>query len=145
MVIKVVVDIIVQNHRGQILLIKRKTPNTAFAGMWALPGGHVDYGEDLLAAALRELKEETGIPESHVVKVRPVAAFGEPGRDPRGHVISIAFAAWTNNLFEIEVKAGDDACDVGWFMPDDLPPLAFDHREIIKVALTQAYSRLDLK
>lgn len=109
-----------------ILLIKRK--NQPFKGMWALPGGFVEYGETVEEAILREVKEETGMDAK--IK-RLLGVYSRPDRDPRGHVISIVF------LLDAEGKliAGDDAGDARFFRIDNLPPLAFDHAEIIRDAI----------
>jgi len=111
----------------KILLIERK--NNPFKGMWALPGGFVDENEDLIDAAIRELKEETGVEH---VPLTQTGAFGKPGRDPRGHTVSIAFMAVLDDT--INVKAGDDAKNAQWFSIDNLPELAFDHKEIVEKA-----------
>lgn len=111
-----------------LLLIKRK--NDPFKDYWALPGGFVDENEDLEVAAIRELEEETRIEVNHLEQV---AAFGKPFRDPRGHMVSVAyFGIVPENTIAI---AADDAKEVRWFSIKDLPELAFDHLEIIKKAL----------
>jgi 8-oxo-dGTP diphosphatase len=125
----VTVDVLVINKKtGEILLIKRlKEP---FKDCWALPGGFVDEGEDLEQAARRELLEETNVETG---KMTQVGAFGKPNRDPRGHMISVAYQT---NLIENQiVKAKDDAKEVKWFSINDLPDLAFDHLEIINSIL----------
>ena len=93
---------------------------------WALPGGFVDENEDIKDAALRELKEETGIVGLDLIQV---GAYGKPGRDPRGHTVSVVYTAILDS--EPEYQAGDDAAEAGWFTIDELPGLAFDHEEII--------------
>lgn len=117
------------NNQFKVLLIQRK--NEPFKDQWALPGGFVDEGEDLETAAKRELKKETGV----VVKsMEQVQAFGNPGRDPRGHTISIAFLS---RIFcEEDLTPSDDAKDARWVQVEDLleMQLAFDHDEIINVA-----------
>jgi 8-oxo-dGTP diphosphatase len=115
-------------------LIRRKNP--PFEGCWAIPGGFVEPNEPLEAAARRELLEETGVVPACLEQVR---AFGDPGRDPRGWTISIAFLA---ELDEAEAqswvpRAGSDAADVGWFGLENLPPLAFDHDQILAYAAEQ--------
>lgn len=115
---------------SKLLLIKRK--KEPFQNAWALPGGFVDEHEDLEAAAIRELSEETGIVISNANQLK---AFGKPHRDPRGHMVSVAFFAFADeNAVAI---AADDAADAQWFAINDLPELAFDHLEIINFALSK--------
>ena len=111
-----------------ILLIKRK--NDPFKDFWAFPGGFVDENEDLEVAALRELQEETQIKIDHLEQLK---AFGKPFRDPRSHVVSIAFTGFVSK--ETQAIASDDAKEAKWFSVNDLPKLAFDHDEIINFAL----------
>lgn len=128
--IAVTVDIVAfcnANSRINVLLIKRK--NEPFKGQWAIPGGFVDEHENLEDAAKRELAEETGVKAKTLEQVR---AFGTPGRDPRGRIVSIGFLAWID--CEENPIAGDDAAEAKWFKLDELPELAFDHAEIIKAA-----------
>lgn len=113
----------------EILLIRRGHP--PYAGDWALPGGFVDEAEPLVAAAQRELYEETHLEATDFVQI---GAFGRPGRDPRGRVISIAYRARVHPQSE-KARAGDDAADARWWRLDALPALAFDHAEIIQAAL----------
>jgi len=114
------VDLIIE-YNGGIILIKRKNPPYG----WALPGGFVDYGESLEAAAVREAKEETGL---DVELIRQFHAYSEPGRDPRFHTVTIVYIARAVGL----AKAGDDAAEVGVFTRDVLPvDIAFDHRDIL--------------
>ena len=110
-----------------VLLIQRK--NDPFKLKWALPGGFLEEDEDLAKGAARELKEETGI---QVNTLKQLGAFGNPGRDPRGRTISVVYTARLSS--REEVKAGDDAGDAQWFNLKDLPPLAFDHLEIVHAA-----------
>ena len=113
----------------KLLLIRRR--NDPFKGTWALPGGFVDEDEDLEKAAIRELFEETGM---QIENLQQIAAFGKPGRDPRGHTVSIAyFGVATGDT----VQAGDDADEAEWFAINDLPDLAFDHGEIISFAINK--------
>ncbi|HEY0045190.1 MAG TPA: NUDIX hydrolase [Flavobacterium sp.] len=126
----VTVDIVICKKIGdvhQLLLIRRK--NDPFKGSWALPGGFVDEGEDLDAAALRELQEETSIRISNVEQLR---AYGKPDRDPRHHTVSVAFFAFVPD--DTQAKAADDAEDAHWFNINELPEIAFDHAEIISFA-----------
>lgn len=121
----------------QLLLIRRRNP--PFQGAWALPGGFVDIDEDLDACAARELAEETGISG---VYLEQLYTFGAPGRDPRERVISIAYFALAPSA-ALAVQAGDDAADAAWFRLDDLPPLAFDHADIIAKAHRRLVAKLD--
>lgn len=125
----VTVDVLVINKKtDEILLIKRL--NEPFKNHWALPGGFVDENEDLEQAARRELFEETNIETDKLIQI---GAFGKPYRDPRGHMVSVAYQT---DLIENQiVKAKDDAKEVKWFSINALPELAFDHLEIINSIL----------
>jgi len=112
----------------ELLLIKRK--NDPFKGKWALPGGFVDEGEDLPVAAKRELSEETGL---KVEQLEQLGAFGKPGRDPRQHTISVAYTGFAEE--NAQVTAADDADDAKWFSLKNLPELAFDHADIVTLAI----------
>jgi len=128
--IAVTVDAVIFYRKADILkvlLIKRK--NEPFRDQWALPGGFLEENETLAEGAKRELEEETGL---KLEKLQQIGAFGTPGRDPRGRTISIAFLTLIDA--EAKVKASDDAVDSKWFSFNDLPDLAFDHREIISEA-----------
>jgi 8-oxo-dGTP diphosphatase len=115
----------------KIILIQRdKDP---FKGHWALPGGFVHIDESLEEAALRELKEETGVEN---VFLEQLYTFGDVQRDPRGRVISVAYYALVN-LRDHKIKAATDARDAAWFSVDDIPKLPFDHKRIVEVALTR--------
>ncbi|GAX84232.1 hypothetical protein CEUSTIGMA_g11655.t1 [Chlamydomonas eustigma] len=112
----------------QLLLIKRK--NDPFKDCWALPGGFVDENEGLDAAAARELQEETSVDPSTVDLIQ-VGSFGDPGRDPRGWTVTVAYAAIVPDT-NLGVKAADDAADAQWYDLKNLPlPLAFDHQMIL--------------
>ena len=125
----VTVDVLVINKiTDEILLIKRL--NEPFKDCWALPGGFVDENEDLEQAARRELYEETNIETEEMIQI---GAFGTPNRDPRGHMISVAYQ--TDLIDNQIVKAKDDAKETKWFSLNDLPDLAFDHLEIINSIL----------
>ncbi len=113
-----------------ILLIKRKNP--PFQNQWALPGGFVENNEDLETAAKRELKEETGI---ELVSCEQLFTFGTPGRDPRGRTITIAYVGFAKE--NDKPKAADDAKEAKWFNIKDLPELAFDHQQIIELAISR--------
>lgn len=129
--IAITVDAIVfrgSKEKSEILFIKRK--NDPFKGKWALPGGFVDEGENLPDAAARELLEETGVKPASFIQL---AAFGKPGRDPRGHTISIAYIAFVEE--NTEALGSDDADEAKWFSVKKLPEMAFDHAEIVNLAL----------
>ena len=118
-----------------LLLIQRAEP--PFAGEWALPGGFVEEGETVAAAAARELAEETGI---QARDLRLLGVYSAPGRDPRGWTVSVAYVHELDA--ELAVKGGDDAAAAGWFEVDGLPPLAFDHAEIVTEAIAAVRSRV---
>ena len=123
------VDIIIELEGKGVILIKRKNPPFG----WALPGGFVDYGETLEQAAVREALEETSL---QVQLVRQFHAYSDPGRDPRGHTISVVFIAKASG----EPTAADDAQEAGVFLADALPTLlAFDHRQILTDYFSHSY------
>lgn len=126
----VTVDMVVatRERKPRVLLIRRK--HDPFAGRWALPGGFVDEGETLPAAARRELREETQVTAADIEQLH---TFGDPGRDPRGWTISVAYLTRVD-AEQVEPRAEDDAAEVGWHPLDDLPPLAFDHAQILEFA-----------
>lgn len=146
----VTVDVVVFTMRAgdlAVLLIKRK--HAPYKGCWALPGGFVDEDESLEHAAARELVEETGMTG---VRLEQIGAFGDPGRDPRGHVISVAFSTFV--VVESKtVKAGDDAAEAAWHSLKALPidgrnkkssvKLAFDHDRVISAARRKLMERLN--
>jgi 8-oxo-dGTP diphosphatase len=128
----VTVDAVVfrkNNSNTEVLLILRG--HFPYEGMWALPGGFVDMEETLEEAITRELEEETGLKG---VELTQLHAFSELHRDPRGRNISISFwgIAGSQNT---DVKGGDDAAEARWFPVDQLPELAFDHIQVIKMAM----------
>ena len=123
----VAADIIVltkKKRKLHILLIERK--HYPYAGEYALPGGFVDHDETTDNAAARELKEETNIISSELKQFR---TYSEPGRDPRGRVISVIYYVFIDDLQDF--KAGDDAAEAQLFDLDELPALAFDHEKIL--------------
>ena len=129
----VTVDVVVVRRAGRqrVLLVRRKWP--PFEGTWAIPGGFVEPQESLEEAARRELWEETG---AEPASLRQLHTFGDPGRDPRGWVISVAYLAVLAGAEEQDwdLAAGSDASAVAWFDLEGLPPLAFDHAEILDCA-----------
>jgi 8-oxo-dGTP diphosphatase len=129
------IALITIEERPRVLLIKRK--NDPFAGRWALPGGYVEEMEPLAAAARRELQEETGLDN---IELEQLHAFGDPGRDPRGWTVTIAFLGRVHPR-QLKPVAGDDASEVKWFRLDALPKLAFDHAEILQRAKNRIEDR----
>jgi len=115
----------VEGNDKYVLLIQRK--NDPFKSNWALPGGFLEEDETLETGALRELKEETGM---QLDSLNQFGVYGNPGRDPRGRIISVAFTGIVRSREKL--MAGDDAGEAEWFNIKDLPSLAFDHGEIIK-------------
>jgi len=112
-------------HMGKIVFIKRKNP--PYQGHFALPGGFVEVGETIEAAAVREAKEETCL---DVKLLKLLGVYSDPLRDPRGHTVSVCFLA----LGRGNLKAGSDASDTGLFGMNEIPELAFDHNKIIEDA-----------
>lgn len=130
----VTVDIILfstKNQTSELLLIQRK--NDPFKGRWAIPGGFIEMDEPLKQAAVRELKEETNVDISEE-KLEQFYTFGKPDRDPRARTITVAYLAIIDPD-DVKPEADSDASGVRWFPCDELPPLAFDHQEIIERAL----------
>jgi 8-oxo-dGTP diphosphatase len=115
------VDIIIVLDTLGIVLIKRKNPPHG----WALPGGFVDYGETVEAAAVREAREETSL---EVSLVRQLHVYSDPQRDPRQHTLSVVFIATASG----QPRAADDAKEIAVFDRDSLPDrLCFDHAQIL--------------
>ena len=121
----------------QLLLIRRRNP--PFQGGWALPGGFLDLDEDLNDCAKRELEEETGIKN---IFLEQLYTFGKHNRDPRERVISVAYYALIASD-RITLKPASDATEAAWFALDDLPELAFDHREIVDKARERLVAKLE--
>ena len=137
----VTVDIVVFTVTSddlKVLLIKRKV--WPFEGSWALPGGFVKIDESLDDAAIRELKEETGVSDLYLEQLY---TFGEPKRDPRTRVITVAYYALVNMNDIKELKADSDASEVKWFSVYQLPKLAFDHKEILDYAVKRLRWKLE--
>lgn len=163
----VTVDVVIFSIRKSelsVLLVKRGEKPSK--GAWALPGGHVEPNESLEKAAARELAEETGVSN---LPFEQLGAFGDPGRDPRGHYVTVAYYTYVG-AESIRAKAGDDASDVAWHPIDTLdlspdpnakvraaaakgkrrnandPPvllqLAFDHAKILSHAVDRLRERL---
>jgi len=120
----------------KLLLIQRKVD--PFKGAWALPGGFVRPDEDLEEAVRRELADETGITRLYLEQL---FSFGDPKRDPRERVISVAYYALVK-LADHRLRAASDAVDVAWFPVAELPKLAFDHEKIVEVALRRLKAKV---
>ncbi len=120
----------------KLLLIQRELE--PFKGRWALPGGFVGPNEDLEEAARRELADETGITRLYLEQLY---SFGDPKRDPRERVISVAYYALVK-LADHKLRAASDAVDVAWFPVAELPKLAFDHEKIVEVALRRLKAKV---
>ncbi len=136
------VDVVIftlRNERLQVLLIQRA--HEPFAGMWALPGGFVHVDESLEEAALRELKEETGLEGEFYLE--QLYTYGEPQRDPRERVVTVAYFALIPSDQPLHGGASSDAAAARWFPVDALPPLAFDHAEIVRYALRRLRYKLE--
>jgi len=128
----VTVDIVVftiEDGRLKVLLIQRK--RDPFKHMWAIPGGFIHMEESLEQAASRHLWDETNIRD---IYLKQLAAFGEPNRDPRSRVITVAYYALVSSD-RLKPIAKDNAENIGWFCVTDLPNLAFDHQTIVTKAL----------
>jgi 8-oxo-dGTP diphosphatase len=127
----------IRDSRLQLLLIHRGVE--PFKGHWALPGGFLEPDEDLEQCALRELEEETGVTGVYLEQLR---TYGQPDRDPRERVISVAYYALAASG-RLSLRAASDAADASWFPVGDLPPLAFDHDDIIRTAHERLVAKLD--
>lgn len=138
--LRVTVDIVIFTLREgslQVLLVKRGVP--PFEGHYAVPGGFIREGESLEEAALRELYEEAGVRN---VFLEQLYTFGDPNRDPRGRVITVAYYALIASD-KLSLVAGADAAEAQWAPVNDLPPLAFDHRSILDYAIERLRNKLE--
>jgi len=136
----VTVDIVIFTLRKgslQVLLVKRGVP--PFEGQYAVPGGFIRGDESLEEAARRELHEETGVRN---VFLEQLCTFGDPKRDPRGRVITVAYYALIASD-KLSLVAGADAAEAQWFPASRLPPLAFDHKSILDYALERLRNKLE--
>lgn len=120
----------------KVLLIQRDIE--PFSGKWALPGGFVHIDETLDEAARRELREETGVDG---LFLEQLYTFGDVHRDPRDRVITVAYYALVN-LHVHSIKAASDARRALWFPVNDIPQLAFDHEQIMEVALKRLKAKV---
>jgi 8-oxo-dGTP diphosphatase len=127
---RLTVDVIIElgDHRHIVLVRRRHAPLG-----WALPGGFVDWGETVEQAAVREALEETSL---RVELVRQFHVYSDPGRDPRGHTVSVVFVGRASG----EPRGADDAAEARAFSAEGIPPdLAFDHRRILEDYLGQRH------
>jgi ADP-ribose pyrophosphatase YjhB (NUDIX family) len=124
--------VVVWDGSGRILMVKR-APGASRAGYWSIPAGFVDYGEEIRAAAARELEEETGL----VAEIGEVVNVASNFHDPAKLTVGVWFAG---TVVGGELRASDDAEEVGWFALDDLPPLAFDTDREFLAALAERES-----
>ena len=123
-------DCVVVRHRAEVLLVRRG--NEPYKGCWALPGGFMEMDESIERCAVRELMEETGLAVDEK-RLRLIGVYSAPGRDPRGRTVTAAYRIDVED--DPQATAGDDAAEVRWWPVSALPPLAFDHAEIIAAAL----------
>ena len=136
----VTVDVVLFTIRtGELAVLMIRRGGPPFKGQWALPGGFVEENESLERAASRELKEETGIEQA---ALEQLGAFGDPGRDPRGHTVSVAFYAFL--VAPARPVAADDAADAQWVSISSLARqrVAFDHTRIIALAVERLREHL---
>jgi 8-oxo-dGTP diphosphatase len=139
--IKIAVDAVVFGYsKGEgvsLLLIQRKYE--PYKGSWAIPGGFVLNEESLEEAVQRELQEETGVAVNYLEQLY---SFGNPGRDPRQRIISIAYFGLVKSALYQELKASTDAENACWFPINKLPKLAFDHKEILQAAIERLSAKI---
>lgn len=134
--VDLVILTIAEDDLKALLIRRRQEP---FRDRWALPGGFVDINESLETAAARELEEETGVRD---VYLEQLYTFGDPGRDPRGRVISVAYFA----LIDAErqrIVADDDAADAAWHSVFKPPRLAFDHAKVLEYAVWRLRNKIE--
>ncbi len=128
---RLTVDAWVRDSKGRLLLVRRGRP--PFQGSWSLPGGFCEWRETTEACCAREAEEETGLK----VKVgRLLGVYSDPDRDPRGHNVTVLYAA---KPVRGKIQGGDDAAEARWFGPKELSKLtfAFDHAKIIREQLAR--------
>lgn len=127
----------IEDDKLKIVLVKRG--NEPFKGMWAIPGGFVEEHESLEEAALRQLYEETGFKD---VYLEQLYTFGDPNRDPRGKIITIAYFALIPSE-SIKLKSYSHVTQAMWFPARKLPKLAFDHHKIVGYAIERLKNKIE--
>ena len=125
--------VVTSEDEPRVLLIERGNP--PYKGHWAIPGGFLNMDETTEQCAIRELEEETGL---KIDKVCQIGAYSKVDRDPRGRTISVAYLAVVDQ--PLEVSGQDDAAKAKWFSIHALPPLAFDHDEIMADAIARYHT-----
>ncbi|MBI5065310.1 NUDIX hydrolase [Candidatus Woesearchaeota archaeon] len=136
----VTVDIViftVQNDELRVLLVKRKADLKK--GEWALPGGFIRLDESLEESAKRILEQKTGVKD---VYLEQLYTFGDPFRDSRGRVITVAYFALIDSE-KMKIKPTEEVADAQWFSVYNYPPLAFDHKKVLDYSLTRLRSKLE--
>ena len=120
--------VITREAEPRVLLIQRG--NKPFKGGWAFPGGFMNMDESTEQCAIRELEEETGL---HVSELHQIGAYSKVDRDPRGRTVTVAYLVIVDQ--PLAVTGQDDAAKAQWFSVNALPPLAFDHEDIMQDAV----------
>ena len=120
--------VITREAEPKVLLVQRGIE--PFKGCWAFPGGFMNMDETTEQCAIRELKEETVL---KVDELKEIGSYSKVDRDPRGRTITVAYLAIVDK--PVAVIGQDDAAKAEWFSIDELPPLAFDHEEIMQDAI----------
>ena len=135
-----VLSLTIVENKLKVLLLKRV--NEPFRGRWAIPGGFIRLSENLDDAALRVLKEKTNVQN---IYLEQLYTFGDPLRYPNTRVITCAYFALLR-AEDIDVKIVDESqvAEIEWHSVENLPPLAFDHKEIIEYSLKRTRERLEL-
>jgi 8-oxo-dGTP diphosphatase len=132
---RLTVDAFIRDRRGRVLLVRRGRP--PFEGTWALPGGFCEWKETTEECCAREAREETGL---RIRVGELLGVYSEPNRDPRGHNVTVLYAA---KPIRGRAKGGDDAAEARWFRPAELAKLdfAFDHAKILTEQLARSRRR----
>jgi 8-oxo-dGTP diphosphatase len=126
-----------RDEQLKLLLVRRRNP--PFQGYWALPGGVVGENEDIEANAMLKLEEGTGVSG---VYLEQLFTFGQPDRDPRERVVSVAYYALVPSK-RLRLRTDEDSEGVAWFALNELPELAFDHAQMVDTAHQRLAAKLD--